>query len=292
MGYLTGTDEYLMTIDMTKSWDSKTNLPIKALQKDTNIPYLTRGALYPNPSSNRTFVLFGGTVAMDNRTFSGWQAAQDDSKWIYSYDVTGNSWQLSNMSSHGFIRPCSGASAFDKDKGLAFYYNGEQDWGSSSDTRVLLDTTQFLDGMMVLDLYSQTARNLSTAAVSPQGRVRGQMVHVPLSGSDGVLVLLGGGEKPLTDLTHEWKGTLVSFNTVDIFDVSSIAEGSSGTWFSQTTSGTLPAPRIDPCVVAISAPDNSSYNIYMYGGRDGSARYYDECKFRFIVSNSVPLSNI
>jgi hypothetical protein len=271
-----------MTIDMTKSWDSNTNLPIKALQKGTGIPYLTRGAMYPHPAGNKTFLSFGGTVAMDNTTFSGWQAAQDESKSIYSYDVAGNSWQGSDLTSSGLIRPCSGASAYSKDKGLGFYYNGEQDWGSSQQARALNDTIKFIDGMVVLDLHNQSApaRNLSTAAVSASGRVRSQMVHVPLPGSDGILVLLGGGEKPLNDFTHNWKGTLVSFQSIDIFDVGSLANGSSGVWISQSTSGTLPSPRVDACVVVMPAPDNSSHNIYMYGGRDGVNGYYDECKFR------------
>jgi hypothetical protein len=275
------TDEYLITVDMTKSWDSKSNPPIKALQKATGVPYLTRGALYPHGAGDNNRVYsFGGTVSMDNQTFTGWKAAQDDLWSFYTYGISDNSWTGVDMSSYGLVRPCSGASAFSKDKGLGFYFNGEQDWGSSKQSRALNDTVKVLDGMVVLDLQKQTARNLSTAAVSSdQGRVRSAMVHVPLPGTDGILVLLGGGEKSLDDLTHDWKGALVSFSTVDIFDVGSMANGSSGTWLSQNTTGTTPTPRIDPCVVAVPAPDNSSYNIYMYGGRDGVNGYYDEGKF-------------
>ncbi len=66
--------------------------------------------------------------------------------------------------------------------------------------------------------------------------------------------------------------------SVDIFDVSSLNNASSpnGIWYSQPTSGTAPHPRLDACLVVVSAPDNSSHNIYMYGGRDGLNTYYDE----------------
>lgn len=54
-----------------------------------------------------------------------------------------------------------------------------------------------------------------------------------------------------------------TLDTVDVFDVGSIsAQNPDGMWYSQKTSGPIPAPRVDPCVVAIAAPDNSSYNVY------------------------------
>lgn len=79
-----------------------------------------------------------------------------------------------------------------------------QDKGSAAETTVLDTTTRFLDGMVIVDLHKQTARNVSTKAVSALARVRGGMVHVPLVGSDGVILLLGGGEKASSDLTHAW----------------------------------------------------------------------------------------
>jgi hypothetical protein len=57
---------------------------------------------------------------------------------------------------------------------------------------------------------------------------------------------------------------------VDVFDIESYLNdpSSNGSWYSQNTTGDVPAPRIDFCTVAISAPDNSSHHIYMYGGID------------------------
>lgn len=66
---------------------------------------------------------------------------------------------------------------------------------------------------------------------------------------------------------------------MDVFDVDSYLKNpsSNGTWYQQTTSGAIPAPRIDFCTVSISTPDNSSQHIYLYGGIDpiGNKSYDD-----------------
>ena len=55
-----------------------------------------------------------------------------------------------------------------------------------------------------------------------------------------------------------------------MFDINSYLQNtkSNGTWYQQETGGDIPPARIDFCTVAMSAPDNSSHHIYLYGGRD------------------------
>jgi hypothetical protein len=64
--------------------------------------------------------------------------------------------------------------------------------------------------------------------------------------------------------------SVVNMNQVNIFDVASVSSPNSGSssngWYTQTITGTVPDPRVDFCLVLASAPDNSSFNIYMYGG--------------------------
>ncbi|CZR65155.1 related to cell wall anchored protein [Phialocephala subalpina] len=279
-----GNNQNLITINMSTSWDWKADFPQKEIPKlqdstgSLSVPDMSRGALYPDPSNPNKFWLFGGSTAMDNMTFVGWQWPQPGADSLWSYDSSNNTWTAYNMSKYGISKPASGPTTSIPEKGLAFWFNGMQDNGSSAETTVLQGSARFLSGMVVLDLNNQSARNLSTTAVSLQARVRGQMVHVPLPGSDGILVLIGGGAKSTSDLTHDWKGTLVSLQSVDIFDVGSLNNASTpdGVWYSQRTSGSTPSPRIDACLVAAPAPDNSSYNIYMYGGRDGVNTYFDE----------------
>lgn len=57
-------------------------------------------------------------------------------------------------------------------------------------------------------------------------------------------------------------------NQVGVFDVATIGTSNvSNGWVSQTITGDAPLPRVDFCVVSVAAPDNSSYNIFLYGGK-------------------------
>lgn len=49
---------------------------------------------------------------------------------------------------------------------------------------------------------------------------------------------------------------------IDVYDVAS------STWYKQATHGTSPPIRVDPCAVVATAPDGSSFNIYLYGGQN------------------------
>jgi hypothetical protein len=197
---------------MTASWDWKVDLPQKAIPKTMDssnqiqVPDLSRGALYPDPTNPKKFWLFGGATTSDNITFAGWQSPQPNADSLWSYDSEVDSWTGYDMSQYGIARPASGPTVSIKEKGLAFWFNGMQDNGSSVETAALGDGIRFMPGMVVLDLNKQEARNISTDGVSDKARVRGQMVHVPLDGSDGILVLIGGGEKPTSDVEHSWKG--------------------------------------------------------------------------------------
>lgn len=50
-------------------------------------------------------------------------------------------------------------------------------------------------------------------------------------------------------------------SNIGIFDINSTAVG--GTWYNQTATGDIPSPRIDFCMVIVSAPDKSSHNMYV-----------------------------
>lgn len=63
----------------------------------------------------------------------------------------------------------------------------------------------------------------------------------------------------------------VLMNSLDIYDVNSTlspnsADSSNG-WWTQTVDGEVPSPRVDFCAVVVSAPDKSSFNIHLYGGK-------------------------
>ena len=59
-------------------------------------------------------------------------------------------------------RPSSGSFINAEEPGLGFYFNGEIDSGSEIQTQSYGNGMKQLIGIVVVDLVSQTARNLST----------------------------------------------------------------------------------------------------------------------------------
>lgn len=63
-------------------------------------------------------------------------------------------------------------------------------------------------------------------------------------------------------------------NNLDIYDIAS------SSWYKQSTAGSYPGLRVNPCAVVAAAADGSSYNIYMFGGQNltpyGNQTQYDD----------------
>ena len=96
-----------------------------------------------------------------------------------------------------------------------------------------------------------TTGGLQDKAAFPE-RADGILVYVPGFGSEGILLgLAGGNNQSFTELTE-----------IDIYDIAD------STWYRQTTNGTAPSIRVNPCAVAASAADGSSINVYMFGGQN------------------------
>ncbi|KAF8417718.1 hypothetical protein EV426DRAFT_707485 [Tirmania nivea] len=80
------------------------------------------------------------------------------------------------------------------------------------------------------------------------------MVFLPSLGDEGALVLVGGSSL----------GADTSMKQVNVYDIYT------KTWFIQATSAvnnTFPEDRTEGCIVAGAAPDGSSMNICLYGGK-------------------------
>lgn len=79
-------------------------------------------------------------------------------------------------------------------------------------------------------------------------RADGVLVYVPGFGKQGILLALAGG----TNTTY------TQMNNIDVYDIAN------STWYKQSTSGSTPNIRVNPCAVIAAAPDGSSYNICTY----------------------------
>ncbi|KAB5571722.1 hypothetical protein GE09DRAFT_1216339 [Coniochaeta sp. 2T2.1] len=86
-------------------------------------------------------------------------------------------------------------------------------------------------------------------------RAEGAMVFIPI-GDAGMLICFGGSQ----DLYGNGTITPQPLNTIFIYDVANTK------WYTQNASGRTPAIRRRFCAGATWAQDQSSYNIYLYGG--------------------------
>ena len=89
-------------------------------------------------------------------------------------------------------------------------------------------------------------------------RADGVLVYVPGWGPNGILLGLGGGSVG----DHETTDAYASMTTIDVYDIKT------SEWYHQEVKGEAPRVRVNPCAVVFSAPDASSFNIYMYGGQN------------------------
>ncbi|KAK7754885.1 hypothetical protein SLS62_003199 [Diatrype stigma] len=276
---------------MSTSWDWKTNISEKAINKtvalgtSNYVPKVQSGALFQGQPDDPQIYLYGGVTPDVNTSFTDYQAPTTNQYTLWGFNTDSYGWTQYDVMIHVPGRPSWGAFAEVPEHGLAFYLNGLVTNMSSAATETANISASDMGGMVVLDLQNHTATNRSTDTVADSPRVRGGMVVIPQIGKMGVLVSLGGATG-IGQSLHP-----VSMNQVNIFDIetvittSSSSESSSDSsgWYRQTITGEAPSPRVDFCVVVVAAPDNSSFNIYMYGGKNttslflaGQDEYFDD----------------
>ncbi|GAD96577.1 cell wall anchored protein [Paecilomyces variotii No. 5] len=271
-----GYNTYLLEVDMSTSWDWKSNISIVKVDKTANPqtgtfpPVVGHAALYRGGDSDNNIYLYGGTVDFTNTTFPGWQYPTSNQYSLWSYDTVAKTWNQYDVSLNAPERPASGAYAEAPELSLAFWLNGEIDTGSDNNLALKPGFERYLDGFVVIDTDKQTALNVSTATLDRTPRIGGGLAYVPGVGPKGIVVAIGGTTRSVSESSNSSSATYLSMGTVDLIDVASIDDSQqNGTWYSQQTTGDIPDPRIEFCLVAMEAPDKSSHNIYLYGGRNG-----------------------
>ncbi|KAF2199827.1 hypothetical protein GQ43DRAFT_375312 [Delitschia confertaspora ATCC 74209] len=275
-GTSSSADNWLIKIPLSQSWDWKSNIVITGEPKNesnprtgTTPPSLIRGTMFHGPANSTQVFAYGGSTYMNysSPTFY-FPDSSTYALWSYDYDSDGYPWAQHDISMPW--KPNHGLDAEAVDQGLAFYLNGQIDWGTSQLTQGFNNNALYtpLDGMVVINLVDQTSVNISTPGLKNGPRVGGKMQYIDEIGNSGILVAIGGeiAEKP--ELADPGKGTMLSLATVDVFDIDSYLKDpkSNGTWYQQNTTGQVPEPRIDFCLTTVAAPDNSSFHIYLYGG--------------------------
>ncbi|KAH9887524.1 hypothetical protein F4778DRAFT_786364 [Xylariomycetidae sp. FL2044] len=209
------------------------------LSKNESIPDVNGGILWAD-DVNKKFYLFGGEY---------YQVPPNPLE-LYEYDVLEDIWKSLGASTQGISAVSYGAGVSISSTGQAYYYGG---WLSNDSMPDWTGSRLATGGLVQYDMDAMTWSN--GTGPDDKKRAEGVMVYIPAS-DGGMLVYFGG-------VMDEGNGTIVGQPMEEIF----VYDIYSSKWYSQTADGDIPAMRSRFCAGATWASDQSSYNIYLYGGR-------------------------
>lgn len=246
---LTCLDNYLLSINMTQTWNWQVpsnetgSLVIDVKPKNvtspstgTAIPNLIRGHLFHGPQNKSdTIYNFGGATYMNNQSFEGYRQPDSSQYPLWTYDRTLDSpWDKHTIQQ--VWQPNHGAAAEDTDRGVGFYLGGQIDMGTSTLTldKPFKDPTQNLymplDGMLIISLVDLDVRadNISTSSMKQNTpRVGGTLEYIDAVGDGGILVALGGQIQPglkFGEIANRTQGQLVSRTPIDTFHAANLLQ--------------------------------------------------------------------
>ncbi|CAH0021846.1 unnamed protein product [Clonostachys rhizophaga] len=261
-----------LTLDLSSDW-SVDSPALVGLEKPNGPPAVALGYLWQDYNN---LYLYGGQ-------FSDSPYTEPAPESIWRYSISSKSWtefsnpktsegNYSDSAGEPVHRASEGAGASVPELGLSFYFGGHLDWattpGWSRDIervylKSLLEFTHpgyANSGVNALRGkgagQSGAFRNITSTPVQQNNfpeRADGVLVYVPGWGELGVLIGLAGGTAE--DFTYDLR-------RLDVYDIAS------SQWFHQETSGEIPSVRVNPCATVASAPDASSFQIYLFGGQN------------------------
>ncbi|QPC69251.1 hypothetical protein HYE68_000003 [Fusarium pseudograminearum] len=209
------------------------------LSKNDTIPSVNGGILWED-SINKRLYLYGGEY------YNTPPVSPD----FYSYDILYNKWVSLGAPPQEVQAASYGAGVSISPRGEAYYYGG---WLSNSSIEGWSGPPKASSGLIKYEMDANSWSNLT--GPDGTGRAEGAMVFIPV-GDGGMLVYFGGTQ----DLYGNGTLTPQSLDEIFLFDIAN------GKWYTQKTSGDTPDNRRRFCGGATWAKDQSSYNIYIYGG--------------------------
>ena len=275
-------DNDFLTLDLKSNWQISSP-SLTALPQPSGPPPVANGFLW---SSFNQLFLYGGE-------YSDTPVTSPSPYALWTYDIPSSSWSSSpspttspGENAEGGNQPvqqsAEGAGLNVQELGRGFYFGGHLDgyttqgWSQSIARVYLRSMLEFtFPGTSNPSIQGQPTakssglwRNITTGGLQESAgfteRADGILVYIPGYGKEGTILGLGGGTN----------ATFTQMNVIDVYDIKS------STWYKQSTSGSTPKYRVNPCSVALSAPDGSSTNVYMYGGQNllpyGEQVQYDD----------------
>ncbi|KAJ4272167.1 hypothetical protein NW762_000878 [Fusarium torreyae] len=262
-----------LTLDLTKDWDIDSPA-LKGLTKPDGPPEVSMGYLWHDYNN---LYLYGGqfsdTPYVDPEPESVWRYSINDEEWTEFKNPKTSAGNESEKGNQPVHRAAEGAGLSVPELGLSWYFGGHLDWATTPGwsrgiervyLKSLLEFTHpgyvntgvddLSDGTGAGD--SGAYRNITKAGVQSGNfteRADGVLVYVPGWGEQGVLIgLAGGTNETFTE----------DLGTLDVYDIAN------SKWFHQKTSGDTPSVRVNLCATIASAPDASSFQIYVFGGQN------------------------
>ncbi|KAK0715127.1 hypothetical protein B0H67DRAFT_553715 [Lasiosphaeris hirsuta] len=282
-----------LVLDLTKSWDISSP-SLSGLSQPSGPPAVANGYLW---NDFNDLYLYGGEFA-DNPYVEPAPVS------LWKYSIASKTWaeymsprtSAGNHSDGGDVpvqRSAEGAGLSVPELGLSWYFGGHLDlsttpgW-SNQIARVYLKSllefthpTYINDGVYALADGTGAGdggayRNITQGGLQADSgfteRADGVLVFVPGWGEKGVLIGLAGGT---ADTFSE------TLSTLDVYDIAR------SEWYHQQTSGTPPSVRVNPCAVIASAPDTSSFQIYLFGGQNLQP-YREQVQYSDMYILSIP----
>ena len=212
---------------------------------DSEAPALVMQALWEDPSSSSFYAYDGGV----SYTLQLWQEPAPPVNQLWKFTPLGRSgdWsQVTEMPSSNLTsleRSYNGYYAFGG--GLGFALGGYQNRATGVATDANIDTP----GMVIYNFTSMEWFNVSITDYSSEGVAAAGAGHfVPGFGQAGLLFILAG------EIGSNGSPFMPGLDSVFMFDPASRR------WASQQTSGAVPMPVTNPCVVGVPG-DNGTYEV-------------------------------
>ncbi|KAK3349547.1 hypothetical protein B0T25DRAFT_548391 [Lasiosphaeria hispida] len=251
------TNPRLLWVDLSVPF-GYSNYTVTSRSKPDTVPSLSLGAGF---ASTRKFFRFGGYYPMNNvsaRHLETSPGHTDEVGLTWSYDALSEVW--AREPNAGILTGlAAGASATNPFTNEAYFLGGGQDsW-------VLQGSPDFyVDGMVSLNMTDASWRNDTVPGPAISG---GFLEYLPI-GEKGALVSFGGMGFP-EGVAGASSSKPYPMEVIRIYDILS------RTWLSQNATVTAsngpssltPDTRILGCTAWAAAPDNSSHNIYLFGGQ-------------------------
>jgi len=199
---------------------------------------------------------------------------------FYDFDVSSGKFSNKTITAtDNVVLPPRACGTWAQDnKGTGYYLGGFRDFRNDPSLPPPSPYAAYMQpGILAVNLNDATSETLTTNNLTSVAGVGtntgGSLTYIESIGEKGVLIAFGGISVAATDVFTWWptvESTYNDMSDIAVFDIDS------QTWFHQkaptaVTNGV--DDRVQFCSVSVSAPDNSSHFIYIYGGYNAEFHY-------------------